>query len=125
MRRYHSLPPGFHAAAATSSFLVVIAIVRPLALCPLCLSREPLRYLGDVGLEEDTGVGSAGVHSAIQRLRAQLAKIYAARKKKKKESKLAGDDVVITVSSEGITVIDTGNQETLSTIILDAVCYTR
>ena len=84
-----------------------------------------LRYIGDVGLEEDTGVGSDAVHSAIQRLRAQLAKIYAARKKTKKENKLAGDDVVITVSSEGITVIDKSNQDTLNTVILDAVCYTR
>lgn len=88
------------------------------------LGRFPARYIGDVGLEEDTGVGSDAVHSAIQRLRAQLAKIYAARKKKKKENRLAGDDVVITVSSEGITVIDKGNQDTLNTVILDAVCYT-
>jgi hypothetical protein len=60
------------------------------------------RYLGSAPIPEGDGVGPAAVQVAIQLLRAKLAQLYASDRRKKRKKKLAGDNVVLAVSSEGI-----------------------
>ena len=76
----------------------------------------------------DAEPGPGAAVAAIQVLRAALAKDYAAGPKSKfkkgVKNDLAGESVVLSVSAEGLSVVDTLSGEHIMSILIPDIIYT-
>lgn len=66
------------------------------------------------------------MQAAVKRIRGQLASNFASKLKgkRKKSQALAGESVVLTVSTEGVHVMDVLTNETVTNIFINDIIYT-